>query len=322
MSNSSNISLGSLRQQCQEISDNENNSAITTEAWNSFITNSYKKLYDMLVSAFGNNYYIANYYQFTTSNSQTYSLPNGTSAFTDITGSTAAKFYKLTMAELQYSASPSGWITLRRFEDIEKNKYALPNTQTTWVGYTNLRYGIQGNNIFLAPMPQTGQTCRLTYIPAPTNLQFRLQGRVTGSSSIITFLDTSGLSPGMNITGIGINDNQTIVTVGTTSVVISSNAYSSGISVLCSMWDDSVLIDGISGWENFVIFDSALKSAGKQENDTSWLAVERQAMKEEIEAMAEARDAGQAFHVSDVMGANGMWGGDDFGGGGWGSGAW
>ena len=38
-----------------------------------------------------------------------------------------------------------------------------------------------------------------------------------------------------------------------------------------------------------------------------------------IEAMAEARDAGQAFHVSDVLGANGVWGSDDDG---YGSGTW
>lgn len=324
MSTSSLISLGSLRQQAQEISDNENNGAITTEAWNSFITNSYKKLYDMLVGAYGNDYYVATTYQFNTSNNQAYPFPDGTSRFLDTTGSTAAKFYKLLGVDLQYSASPNGWLTMRRFEMIERNKYAMPNTQTNWVGYTNLRYRVQGNNLYLTPIPQTGQLVQLWYIPTPNNLQYRLQGGVTGSSSVVTLLDTTGLAAGMNITGIGINDNQTIVTVGTTSVVISSNAYSTSQSTLVSMWTDSALVEGVAGWEQFIILDSALKSQGKQENDTSWIAIERQAMKEEIEALAEARDAGQAFHVSDVAGANGVWGSDDsgWGMGGDGSGAW
>lgn len=322
MSTSSTISLGSLRAQAQEISDNENNPAISTEAWNSFITNSYKKLYDMLVGAYGNDYYVATTYQFTTANAQAYPFPDGTANFLDTTGSTAAKFYKLLGVDLQYSASPNGWLTMRRFEMIERNRYAMPNTQTNWVGYTNLRYRVQGNNIYLTPIPQTGQLVQLWYIPTPTNLQYRLQGGVTGSSSVVTLLDTTGLSPGMNITGTGINDNQTIVTVGTTSVIVSSNSFASGTSVLCSMWSDSTMVEGVAGWEQFIILDSALKSQGKQENDTSWIAVERQAMKEEIEALAEARDAGQAFHVSDVMGANGVWGSDEsgfgMGGNGWG----
>lgn len=321
MSTSSNISLGSLRQQAKEVADLETNNAVTDEAWNSFITSSYKELYDMLVTAYSNNYYIANLYQFTTSNNQAYPLPDGSASFTDITGSTASKFYKLTMAELQYSASPSGWITLRRFEEIEKNRFAMPNTQTSWVGYTNLRYHIQGNNIYLAPIPQTGQLCQLTYIPAPTNLQYRLQGGITGSTSVVTLLDTTGLAPGMNITGNGINSGQTIVTVGTTSVIISSNSYLSGTSILCSMWNDSTLIDGISGWEDYVIVDAAIKAQNKQENDDSPLVRRKMELKMRIEAVAEARDAGQAFHVSDVLGANGVWGGDDFGGGGgWGNG--
>ncbi len=320
MSTSSVISLGSLRQQCMEISDNEENPAVSTEAWNSFITNSYKKLYDMVLAAYGNDYYLAQTYQFTLNNNQAYALPDGTASFLDTTGSTAAKFYKLLGADLQYSASPNGWLTLKRFEMIERNKYAMPNTQTNWIGYTNMRYRLQGNNFYITPIPQTGQLVQLWYAPAPTNLQFRLQGGVTGSSSVITFLDTTGLAPGMNITGAGINDNQTIVTVGTTSVIVSSNSFASGTSVLCSMWNDSTLIEGIAGWEQYIIFDSALKAQGKQENDTSWIAVERQAMKEEIEAMAEARDAGQAFHVSDALGANGIMGYDDDLGGGYGNG--
>lgn len=301
-----------------EISDNQNNSAITTEAWNSFITNSYKKLYDMLVAAYGNDYYIANTYQFTTSNSQAYPLPDGTAAFLDTTGSTAAKFYKLTGVDLQYSASPNGWLTMRRFEMIERNRYAMPNTQTNWVGYTNLRYRVQGNNIYLTPIPQTGQLVQLWYVPAPTNLQFRLQGGCTTASGIITFLDTTGLASGMSVSGAGIPDGVTISSLGSTSITITGSCTATFSSNLVSLWTDSAMIEGVAGWEQFIIFDAALKSQGKQENDTSWLAVERQAMKEEIEGMAEARDAGQAFHTSDILGANGVWGSDESG---WGQGS-
>ena len=52
------------------------------------------------------------------------------------------------------------------------------------------------------------------------------------------------------------------------------------------------------------MIDAAIKAQIKQENDFSGLALQKQAMKERIEAMAEARDVGQAMHVADAMSAN------------------
>lgn len=322
MSTSSEVSLGSIRQQAIEVSDNENNGAITIPAWNSFITNSYKDLYDMLVGAYGNNYALANTYRFNTSQSQTYPLPDGTPNFIDTTGSVAAKFYKLTGVDLQYSASPNGWLTLRNFQWIQRNQFAMPNTQTNWLGYTNLRYSIQGNNLYLAPVPQAGQLVQIWYVPAPTNLQFRLQGQTTLNSNVINFQDTTGLSVGMNVYGEPVLDGSTITSIGSTSIEISSSCTATRASSLISMWTDSTLMEGISGWEKFVIFDAALNAQGKQENDTSWIAIERERLVKRIEAMAEARDIGQAFHVSDVQGANGVWDGDSFGGGYGGGSGW
>jgi len=44
-------------------------------------------------------------------------------------------------------------------------------------------------------------------------------------------------------------------------------------------------------------------------------------MLQDIQSMAEARDAGQAFHVSDVLGSN-AWSGSDSGWGMGGNGGW
>lgn len=319
MSTSSQISLGSLRIQAQENADLENNYAVSTEAWNSFITNSYKDLYDKLVGAYGNDYYVATTYQFTTTSAQSYPFPNGSSNFTDTTGSTAAKFYKLLGVDLQYSASPGGWLTLRRYEMIERNRFAMPNTQTNWVGYTNLRYRVSGNNLYLAPIPQTGQLVQLWYIPTPTNLQYRLPCTTTLGASVVSILDPTGLAPGMNVSGNGVLANSIIASVGTTTFTMTSSATATYSSTIISMWSDATLIEGISGWEEYIIVDAAIKAQGKQENDDTPLVRRKMELTARIEAMAEARDAGQAFHVSDVMGANGVWGADDSG---WGQGGW
>jgi hypothetical protein len=85
------------------------------------------------------------------------------------------------------------------------------------------------------------------------------------------------------------------------------------------MWSDSTLVDGVSGWEEYVIVDAAIKAQQKQENDDNPLFRRKMELKTRIESMAEGRDIGQAHHTSDVMGANGVWGGD-YDGGGWGMG--
>jgi hypothetical protein len=310
--------LGAIRLQARQRSDLQNNNAVTDSEFNGYISNSYKELYDMLVGAYGNDYYIAQPYQFTTSNSQSYPLPDGSPAF-QTNGSTSAKFYKLLGADLQYSASPSGWVTLRRLEFIERNKMAYPNTQTNWIGYTNLRYRIQGNSFYLMPVPMNGQTVQIWYVPAPTSLQFILASGTTIANPTVTMPDTTGLQVGMNahLQSV-IPPNTTILSVASTSVTLSANAYSTNASAILSFWSDSTTLDGISGWEEFVIVDAAIKAQIKQENDINPLLIQKQAMKERIEAMAEARDAGQAFHVSDVLGTGN--GSDGYGGqwgGGW-----
>ncbi len=314
MSISSQASLGSIRQQAMEVSDNEVNAAISVPAWNSFITNSYKRLYELLVGAYSNNYYVAQYYQFTLGNSQFYSLPDGTATFQNTSGTTAAKFFKLLGVDLQYSGSPSGWVTLRRFELIERNKNSWPNTTINNNGMTNLRYSIQGDQIMFMPAPMASQQARLLYVPAPTNLQYRLNTNVVGSVSVLIFPDTTGLTVGMNVFGNGIASGTTIAGVGSTSIGLSSSTTGFYTQSLISMWDDSTLMDGISGWEEFCIVDSALKANNKQENDVSVLGAQRAELIARIEAIAEGRDIGEAFHTSDVLAAN-SWGGGSFDGG-------
>lgn len=324
MGTSSQVSLGAMRLAAQEASDLESNPAVSTEAWNQFITQSYKFLYDQLVGAYGNDYYIAKAYQFTLSNSQTYLLPDGSSNYRTVDGNIAPKFYKETGLDLQYSASPNGWVTVKNFQWIERNKFAYPNTTVNWSGFTNIRYTLQGDSLYIVPVPQVGQLMQLWYVPAPTNLQFRLPGWFTLNSNVIgSITDTTGLQIGMNITANFTNgvipNNTTITSIGSTTVTMSANAQSTQSPFIFSAWTDATLIDGISGWDQFVIVDAARKAMSKQEFDASDMKQERDSLLANLQAMAEARDAGQAFHVSDVLGAN-AWSGYGDGSGGWGMG--
>lgn len=320
MSTSSDVSLGSLRLQAQQRADLENNPAVSTQEWNQYISQSYKELFDLLVSAYGNEYHVATTYNFTTGQSQLIPLPDGTPAYQNSNGTQAQKFYKLLGFDLQYSASPTGYVTIRRFEFIERNRYANPNIAVNWNGYSNMRYRLEGANIMVMPQPMAGQSARIWYIPAPTSLQFQLPVITANGGTIGSLSDTTGLSAGMNAAATGtLAANATISTLSSTSVTFSSSALTTSPSSIISFWNDSQTLDGISGWEEYIIIDAAIKAQIKQEGPFEPLALQKMAMLQRIEAMAEGRDVGQAHHVSDALGCNNAgWGGSGYGGDDWG----
>jgi hypothetical protein len=271
LSISSLASLGSIRIQTLQRAAVEGNPAISTPEANSYISNSYKELFDMLASAYGNDYYVAVPFQIQLTGLNFYALPQD--------------FYKVLGVDLQYSASPTGWITLKRFEFIERNKGAYLNSAVT-----------------------VSSLSKIWYIPEPTNLQYMLPCATTINSTTISTSDVSSLSIGMSVYGDAIPENTTIVSINTNlnTFVMSNAAKATQPVVILSMWVDSTTIDGISGWEEYVIVDSAIKIGIKQENDVSELRIQKADLKARIEAMAEGRDAGQAQHVSDAKNVNGF----------------
>lgn len=319
MSTSSDASLGAIRLQAQQRADLENNPAVSIPEWNQYISQSFKELYDLLIGAYGNDYYVATTYPFTLGSSQFVPLPDGTSTYTNSNGGVAQKFYKLLGVDLQYSASPSGYVSLRRFEFLERNKYAYPNVAVNWNGYTNLRYRLEGDNLYFIPVPMSGQSGRAWYIPAPTALQFQLAGNTNLQSGTITGLfSTVGLTAGMSVSGTGVPSGATISSVGLTTVLITASATASANSVILSFWSDATRMDGIAGWEEYIVVDAAMKAQIKQEGPFEPLLLQKNMMRERINSMAEGRDAGQAHHTTDALGANGNF--DGFDGGGWGMG--
>lgn len=320
----STVYLGALRLQAQQRADMENSSFISTPEWNQYISQSYKALYDKLVSAYGNDYYVASLFQFTVGSSQYYPLPDGT--LTTIGGSSVAPpFYKLIGVDLQYSASPTGWVSLRRFEEAERNKYSLPNTSVNYLGYTNLKYRISGSNIEFIPIPIANQIVQLKYVPQPTPLQFIPICSTTNSSQTVGIdsANIGNLSVGMNVYGSGIQTGTTISSINTNALTIqvslAATATSSAVPLYC--WTDAASLDGVAGWEEFIVIDAAMKALVKEESDISALAIQREEITRRIESMAEGRDIGQAHHVQDVLSMNGygMQDADDWGStlGGW-----
>lgn len=146
------MTLAQIRTAARQRADMTASQFVTNEEWNSYINSSLAELYDLLVTKFGNDYFVQTYSFQTNPSVERYDLPSD--------------FYKLLGVDLALTPGEgdNGYISLRPFTFAERNRYATANAQT-WIGVTNLRYRLSANKLWFTPIPQVGQTIRLWYVP-------------------------------------------------------------------------------------------------------------------------------------------------------------
>lgn len=165
---SAELSLGELRQRCQERADRVNSQFVTTPEWNFFINQSMYELYDLLITAY-EDYFAAPPLAFTFNGSDSsYPLPNGSNYLTNSVA--APSFYKLLGVDLGIASSSNAFVTMNKFNFIDRNRFVYPNTASTIYGVFNLQYRVFGNQIKFIPTPSAGQPAQLWYIPRLTTL--------------------------------------------------------------------------------------------------------------------------------------------------------
>ena len=196
-----------------------------------WINDSYKELYDLLIQKFGDDYFFSVSSNITTDGTNDlYALPSD--------------FYKLYGVDLSLTGgNPDGWITVKQFNKADRNRYAVPNFQSFY-GITNLRYRLRGSNLWLTPLPSSGQKLRVLYAPRPTDI-------VDGSSTI----------------------------------------------------------DGVSGWEQYIVSDVCIKYCGAEETDPQLFMAQKASLKQRIEEAAANRNVGDPQTVSDSQTNWGPFGG-------------
>lgn len=131
---------------------------IAKSTWVEWANAAYQELYDKLIEAYGEDYYVASEQTITTDGT------NSTFALNE-------NFYKLLGVDYlsNTNAGVSGRATIWRYNFAERNQYALPNLYAPGRGV--LRYRIQGSNIAIIPRPPAAnQTLYLTYAPLLTLL--------------------------------------------------------------------------------------------------------------------------------------------------------
>lgn len=162
------MSLGEIRTRSQQRADRLNSNFVTLPEWNFFINQAMFELYDLLVTTY-EDLFTASPATFVVDGTRfLYPLPDGTTTFTNgVTGAAmvAEPFYKLLGVDLALNASANGYVSIKRFNFADRNKFVYPNSASTIYGVFNLQYRMMGINMEFIPTPSAGQQIRLWYIP-------------------------------------------------------------------------------------------------------------------------------------------------------------
>lgn len=175
----SEMSLYELRLRAQQTADRVNSDFVSTPEWNSFLRLAMYELYDLLITSYEDLFSSDYVYINTNSVTFNYPLPDGVTnylggTYGNASGVPAHALYKLVGVDLAVNTNPisPAWVTINKFNFIDRNNYVYPNSTSTIYGVYNMRYRMMGNNINFIPTPAGGQTIRLWYAPKlPSLLQ-------------------------------------------------------------------------------------------------------------------------------------------------------
>lgn len=186
------MTLSQIRLAAQQRADRVNSQFITQPEWRTYINQAMFELYDLLVTVY-EDYYLAPPIQFV-ADGVTYQwpLPNGSNTFLNANNPsqtvTPPPFYKIMGVDLALQNVNNAYVTINKFNFIDRNKFVYPNTSSTIYGVFNLQYRVMGNNIVFIPTPSGGQAIRVWYIPRLKELLLESDTTTTGISGWIEYV--------------------------------------------------------------------------------------------------------------------------------------
>lgn len=162
------MNLGYLRYLSQLRADKLNSQYLTADEWNSNINQSIFELYDILVTKFGDDYFLAPALIIPLTGEVSYPIPDGNNY------NGAQALYKLSGIDANISGSApgpnAGWVPLSRSNWSDRDKYTtFPGQAGALNNIYQMSYRVMGNQIFLFPTNQN-QLIQLWYVPIMNQL--------------------------------------------------------------------------------------------------------------------------------------------------------
>lgn len=148
------VTLASLKEQARERADQVNSNFVSDSELVRYLNASIKKLYDKLVAAYGDDYYLAAPYDLTTDGTaSSYDLPDD--------------FYKLVGVDVLIGGQ--AYTAVKPYMFDERNQYRAPYF-TLRSTDNAFKYRLQNNSLNFIPTPSAGKTFRIWYTPICTPL--------------------------------------------------------------------------------------------------------------------------------------------------------
>lgn len=163
------INLGYLRYLAQLRADKLHSEFLTTDEWNANINQSTFELFDILTTKYGEDFFVASPYTIETTGAKNYALPDGSAAFA-VNNVTPPAVYKMIGVDCGVAVGNNAWVTLPRYNWIDRNRFIYPQLQANALGVFNLSYRQMGNQLYFIPNPSAGQFIQIWYVPVMTML--------------------------------------------------------------------------------------------------------------------------------------------------------
>lgn len=223
-------------------------------------------------------------------------------------------FYKEHGVDMALDSTGVNWATVRPFTLRSRNRFAFPlQTALGYAGWQNCEWQIQGQMLSFQPQqgPLPGQF-RLLYCPcAPTLVAslppiFPYSTAVTQNQLFYVPVAQGGVLTSQVF--VALNSGTTGSSAVSPSVPGTFTSGSGSTAVLFAYQGPLQLFqttfDGISGYEDLLVLDSAIKCLVKQEADVSALMAQKQAWLGRINNAAANRAAGDPMTISGNFGMN------------------
>lgn len=265
------------------------------------LDNGVTELHDLLVSAYGEDYFHTTQIGTFVVNQVTYSLPDD--------------FFKGKGVDVELNANEGTWRPIGRWNERERTHGE--GRQAALLDGIEYRY--RGNTVEFKPPPADTRRYRLQYVPTSPRLikTTFATGDVSTANDTITLTDhglfdqhpvrftTTGTLPAP----LAASTTYWIIRNDANSVKVASSAANARDGTAIDLTDTGSdthtimsMVDGINGWEELVVLHAAIRMANKEESDSRALKDERNDLRNRLQAMADNRDQGEPATIQDVEG--------------------
>lgn len=287
-------SLQEMMDQSRQRADQVNSGFVADAELILAVNASARKLHDLLVSAYGDEYFFETFTDNFTANIAGYPVP--------------ANFYKLAGVDFETGVGTGKFTTVDKYTNKERNRDIVFSYRGSV-----LEYRLRGGNLVFAPVPKDTRSYKINYTPTARKLikQALATADVVIATDRITvtahglladapvqFTTDATLPTPLFVDTVyfaiivDVNTIQIAATLGGTAIDIT--VQGTGPHTIGSAFD------GINGYEDYIVVDVARKMLDKEESDSRHLVLEKQQIISELEQISRNRDSGEPERITDV----------------------